>query len=888
MTVTVGPSEKNPTHVFSLSDGTNEIGFITCNRQGEKSVVEGWSQTPMPRTALKTSSGAAKYEDFELPFTSIIQDDFSGGMNEEEFEDDKTKYRNGRHCDTIRGDIICGPNPTKATDLGVGYYLGSYDYDASGDDTNDPDENYLFLSSYTPTSTVTVSAIGAICNENHNKVRVYIYSSNTGTPNAQLAYKELEVSAGGNHLVYLDSTYELTGSVEYFIGFVARNDTDGHTTHYNKAETGKTLYWIKDGNSWQSYADNNACPIYLYITSKAREFMFFEYKRNLYAISNFDDGATPELYRNGYTGVCKSNSGDKSKLNTNLDLSGVDLTDCVAVIIDGPGSVEKQPWRVISSNTTTGSNDVITVVQPWKIAHTTSSIFSILGSDDWTKLTSTNLTKPITDIAVMRDYVVFCQGIGNDMDRYRIYNSSGSYTEDWETSSESFDRILSLQNLEGDEKIWGANIDQNTIYPADAEEWGADWTLGGAIWIGNKDSRIQDLIAYGDPRIPYIFKEDSFGSIANDIYAEVPIGEMAAVRSSYNGTALMAHGVYLYLNMGEKIERYYDRRLDDVGPDRGEGRPKNLKGIIRKMIPYPGRYYALLFSEGNVASILCFNGMGWNEVWRPTNVTSDGSGDTGDAAPFAYNVSDRANLRANDMIVQVIPGINADRLWFDFAGELNYLPITINPRKDSEYEYRDLSQLETAWIYGNLKDVEKYWHSIKIHSENLSSTDQSIKIEYKLDEDTTWTTAGYANTSPIDEVDLSSSYDVTGYRIKFRITLHTSSSSETPRIIAIVVKGVIRVDVKNGYSVRVISDAEYDLNGDEEDQGDVKSYLDTWANSETQAAPLTLSHNLTYYDNKYVFIDPASIVLQQVELNPVDKSLDRQYKEVVEFIMYEV
>jgi len=888
MTIRVGPTVENPTHTFSLTDGTTTLGLITCDRNGIKSIKDGWSQSPMPRTALKTSSGGAKYEDYELPFTSIIQQDFSGGMNAEDFETDKTKYRDGRHCDTMMGDVICGPNPTKETDLDADFDLGSYDYDASGDDANDPDENYLFLSSYTPASTINVSAIGAICNENHNKVRVYIYSSNGGLPNSQLVYKELDVNAGGNHLVYLDTPYELTGSTEYFIGFVARNDTDGHTTHYNKAETGKELYWIKDGNSWQSYASNNACPIYLYVTSKARDFIFFEYKRNLYAVGNFDDGTAPEVYRNGFIGVAATNSSDKSKLNTDADLSGIDLTGGIAIIIDGPGSLEKQPWRVISSNTTTGSNDVITVEQPWKITHTTSSVWAVIGTDDWKKLTTTNLTKPITDVVITNDYVVFAQGLDAVMYRYRAYNNSGTWTEEWKASAHSFDKLLVVANDEGVRKLWGANIDQNTIYYANTEDWDDDWTLSSEIWIGNKDSRIQSLSAYGDPRIPYVFKEDSFGSIENDIYAEVPIGEMAAVRSSYNAIATMAFGVYQYFNMGEMIERYYDRRLDNVGPDRGEGRPEQLKGIVRKLIPYPGRYYALLYTEGLVPSILCFNNIGWHEVWRPTNVTADGSGATGDAAPFAYNVSDQAGQRVSDMIVQVIPGTTEDRLYFGYGGDIHYLPIAINPRKDINYSYRDLSQFETAWIYGGLKDVNKYWHSIKIHSENLSGTDQSIKIEYKLDEDTSWTTAGYANASPMDEIDLSSSYDVTGYRIKFRLTLHTSDSSETPRIVAIVIKGVMRVDVKKGYKVTVITEAEYDLQGDEDDQGNIQSQLDTWANSELTAAPLLLRHNIEYYDDQYVFIDPSTVALQQVELEIKKHSSDRQYKEISTFVMYEV
>jgi hypothetical protein len=62
---------------------------------------------------------------------------------------------------------------------------------------------------------------------------------------------------------------------------------------------------------------------------------------------------------------------------------------------------------------------------------------------------------------------------------------------------------------------------------------------------------IRNLVAYGDPLIPYVIKENSFGSIQNDIYAEIPLGELDEVRSMYNGIAAMKHGVYLYFNIEE-------------------------------------------------------------------------------------------------------------------------------------------------------------------------------------------------------------------------------------------------------------------------------------------------------------------------------------------------
>ena len=56
---------------------------------------------------------------------------------------------------------------------------------------------------------------------------------------------------------------------------------------------------------------------------------------------------------------------------------------------------------------------------------------------------------------------------------------------------------------------------------------------------------------------------------------------MKSVKSIINGTAAMQFGVYLYFNLeGGMVERYYDQRLDDVGPNRDEGLPADRQGEI--------------------------------------------------------------------------------------------------------------------------------------------------------------------------------------------------------------------------------------------------------------------------------------------------------------------
>jgi len=896
-----------PGHVFSLSDGVKTLKFITCDQGGHANPGAGWNQAPMPTSAMKISQGNQGYEDFELPFTSIEAKDWSGGMNAENFESDTTKYRDGRRCDTTRGDVICGPMEIRVADALAVAELNKLDFDEIKDD----DTVSVLYGSFTPAANITVNKV-LMLNDYEDVIRfkVAIHADNTGIPGSELESGEI-VNFNGPNMdlisITLNAPLNLTASTTYWIRFECYNFTNTgriivydtsasrRERHFVRNEEGENIVRITGtGPGYTTvYTDQTLSFSLLGTSSPIESLKLFKYRRCDYCIANVDGGGAPSLYRKGYRGAASSNAADKTKLNTDQSLTGANLAGCVVLIIDGPGSEEAQPWRRIISNTTTGTNDVITVDKPWKTTHTIATSWVIVGSVQWVQIIGHGLTGSVTGIEIVKDYVVFAQGSAINIRKMREYNNAGAWTVVYaDDGTNKADLLLAIANTEGTLKLWKALADANEIKSADVMAWGTGHTFGDAINPGDDTSRINKLVAYGDPLIPYVLKEDSIGSIQNDIYAAIPIGEMPAFRSEYNGTAAMLYGVYLYFNMGEKLEQFYDRRLTDVGPDRGEGLPENRQGVIKKLLPFPGRYYVMLYTDGNTPSILCNSGYGFHEIWRATRVIADGTAEsTGQAAPFAYRVVDEPSVRVNDMLIEQIPGGDVGRLWFDVDGEIAFIPIAINPRKASQYQYADLCQLETAWIYGNLKDVVKYWHSVKLHTENLSgaaTTNQIIKVEYKVDDDTTWTHAGYIDTSPIEELDLSSSYNVTGYRIKLRFTLHTADAGITPRIVAAVVKGVIRVEPKKGWHATVLIDPDKDLREKPDTQTGMMTQLDTWANSDLTPAPLTLRHAVDYYDNKKVFIDPASLKILRLELEPTKGQSRREISQVASFSMYEV
>jgi hypothetical protein len=294
-------------------------------------------------------------------------------------------------------------------------------------------------------------------------------------------------------------------------------------------------------------------------------------------------------------------------------------------------------------------------------------------------------------------------------------------------------------------------------------------------------------------------------------------------------------------------------------------------------------------------SILCHNGVGWHEIWRLAEETFDG-----DYIPIMTTGG-----QISDMMVQVIPGRLVDRLWFNVSNTIHYLPIALNPRQESNdndivekldigspYTFLTGSWIETSWITAGLPDINKFWKSVILQSESLSfGYHMTVSLAFRVDDDDdSWNTAGTFTISPSQEINLSATNNVSGKRIKFKLTLNTSDEYKSPRIIALVIKAIVRMPVKQSWLLTFISNPKVGLDkkplGD--DQGDLLSQLETWADSEDHATPLTMNANHSFYNGKTVFIDPASIQLLSSKPTRNAQSKEREYNQVCKMTVYEI
>lgn len=861
MTTNVSPTATRPSHNVTITDGTTTVGLILCDSRGNPS--QQLVMTPLQRTALKVSQGGSRYDDMVMPYSSTIQNSFAGGRGQKMFETDKTRFYDSNSLDTMSGKAFLSGKPTYTTGYFSSITTGVQGADYALTATTGVK---VVASSITPAAEIKVrrvrfylKTVTGITYPFTLKARIYSDSTGPSTLMASSDTKTFTKLTAAYVAYDFDlPTTTLSASTKYWIGLEINA---GHKVNVGKdaSESGNAVY----GNtgSWASELSNQAIVFTLY-TVASGEAKLFSYKGALYAVTQPDDFTTPTLWMNGYRGAATSNSSDLTKINTTLNLTGVDLTGCVVRLTNGPGSKEAYPFRKITSNTTTGTNDSITVDKAWKVAHTTATEYVILGCNTFQEITGHGLTKPVTDVLVVDEYVWFAQGGEAYMRRFRQYNSTGTWTNGFDAEGSYAEYLAFQTDQKGGRYIWRSVEGTNKVSKANMPSTWVDLSFASAINCGSADERITGLEVYGEPPLLYVLKEGSFGAVNEGRYAETPIYEMASVRDWVNGRAHIRFDVYLFFTLLEGLERFYNNNLKDVGPNKEEGLPEGRQGFIRHMVAYPGRIYACVDAgDGSdcYSSVMCYvQGESWHEVYR---------------AP--------AGKRIRRLFIQPIPEL-VDRLWISEEEDLVWIPITINPLKDELYRFNSGGSVTTSWIYHDMLDVNKWFNKVTLFTENLAGNGTTntkyITLEYQTDDkgdDDDWTLAGTFYTSPVQSLDLSATKNVTGRRIRFRLTLYTDDETITPVMEAWRLDSVVRIKQGKGYTLNfLLDDYQYDLQGTRQNTSSdtvsaILAQFEDWANSENHPAPLVLRSLYNSFDSKYIFVDNPTVSLIPVSTDPV-------------------
>jgi hypothetical protein len=625
----------------------------------------------------------------------------------------------------------------------------------------------------------------------------------------------------------------------------------------NTSAPGKTIYQYY--NPPPDVLETNMEFSYTLSTAGLGTVRFFEYRGSLMMVQQPEAAIAPRLFLNGAHGMCTS-SADKTSLESNVGLW--DNPGNVVRIVAGPGSEEVQNWRTMAGFYTEGVSTKVWVDPAWHVTHTTATEFATLGTNYWSEISGHGITKPVTDVLVVDDVIYFAQGDATAIRRGRYSAGAWDWANEGAIGTNKATFLGLIPDSEGKKKVWLVKASTAQVSCADAQAWGTN-LVPMATWLtcGSTDSKITGIEAFAADGnlIPYILKEDGFGSIGGTtadkvgVYAEHPLSaQIKKVRSEKNGRAHMRYDLFLKFSLLDGLESHFDQRLDDVGPNRDEGLPLTRRGPISFLLPYAGRFYAAVDGgrTGYSSILCCTQDNCWHEIYRATTL----------------------GLSIQSMAIQTIPGSQVDRLWFSEGEDPKWLPVAIDPRKQADYTYFSGAQVVTASIYCGFKDVTKYFDSLTLFAENLMAGQQTVTAAYQTDNEVgtdEWhNLPATFTTSPAQTIKLSASNNVSGKRLRLRLTLTTTDPTQTPRIKALRLDSVIRLKPKKMWTVTyLVKDNMLDLAGmpcapitaGAALPEDTQAWLDNFADSDTTACPVTLRHLRTMFDNKTVFVEPNSI-----------------------------
>lgn len=364
--------------------------------------------------------------------------------------------------------------------------------------------------------------------------------------------------------------------------------------------------------------------------------------------------------------------------------------------------------------------------------------------------------------------------------------------------------------------------------------------------------KINRIIEYSEDTVKslWVFREGMVFNIKTDTineqvdYADpISLPEIATVMEEYNGKAAITSNVYLYFSLMGGNQRYYNQKLDNDGPDRDAGLPPIRQGIVSAMLGYPGRYFAAIDAgKDGISSILMNNGSGWHEIFRAPNVGE----------------------RITSLTFQAIPTGTPDRLWFNCGDDICWLVMpskTFKAIYDTNSEYTHESVVVSAWHTAGMEDIDKIWNSLKLITDNLEKNGAcSIEADYQTDQETVWHPFPEAFTiSPSEEIKLVTDKGVIGKRMRYRLRLQTANKMISPRVKAVVVEAIGRVEIRYsyGFPMRFIHDKKNLMSDDEElTPAERISIIKEWA---VKMTPLRMRCIFEAFDDKTVYLEAPVI-----------------------------
>jgi hypothetical protein len=490
MTINVSPTEPRPTHHVKLTHGSDTIGLILCDAQGNAKET-GIDDIPYPQGSLKTYSGEQTHADMEPPFTPVSQSDWSSGRGNLDFDKNAAMYFDGYRINTGKDyQVIAGAQEgfthgyrkdTAYTPMGevAGIY---YNY------KNISNLN-VYACKITATDTFTTENISLwIRKEYGADVDLWLDlcaddAAGGGVPGTVLEsayadYQDTDIGVSTYKFYPFDIAQAITSGTDYWLVVYTKTIsaiavpwrilTEYQELTYDilRADIGYGTAW--DGQTWSAIRGSF---IYRIVDSdKPYTAHFFKYKGVQLAAWSYTDGSTPKLWINGDWGIVDSGTND-TLVDGSKSWDTDEFVNCVVRLMYGTGSEADTPWRLITANDATS----ITVDSDWDINPSTDTEYVIVACSKWREISGHGLTGPITQVLSYNNIVYFCQGDIVNLLRARWYNNAGTWTAEYDDDGTNKAQFLIPLHTSAGSFMWKANrLPVPSIIESDVKAWGYD------------------------------------------------------------------------------------------------------------------------------------------------------------------------------------------------------------------------------------------------------------------------------------------------------------------------------------------------------------------------------------------------------------------------------
>lgn len=368
-------------------------------------------------------------------------------------------------------------------------------------------------------------------------------------------------------------------------------------------------------------------------------------------------------------------------------------------------------------------------------------------------------------------------------------------------------------------------------------------------------SRITNMISYGQETTnPFLVTEGELFEVQtqnDNAVVKVPLDELATLATPDMGQGVCTNDVYLYFSMGQRIQRYHEGLLENIGPDQDNGLPEGREGNVTQLLSLPGGSIAAVVQGEHHYSVLVRKS-GWHEIYRTPICTND------DGSTRSTSV-----IKIGGIGIQDIPGIGP-RMWIVEGDSIIYIDFALSENEAGEnFVYG--SSVTTPWISMGFLDVSKVLMIMKLYTENLSTTDSNILAFYQLETGeidsirTSWTEIDSVyTTSPFQNGTIDTSYAVYARRVRFKFYFRNSLYNVVMKLRAWILSAILSLDVRHMYTIRVrLDDDQQDLTGVSSRTTraeTIQARLDAWA--ATPPTVLTMESLYSGMTNKKVIVLP--------------------------------